>query len=136
MSTLDPRRVALVVAGAAASSPRGRRELVGTGYFLTEQLLLTAGHVVDGAATFEVRRAGDGPEEGLFHRASLAWRGPADLDAALLRVDHIPGTWPLPHLVPDATDGHWRSAGYAAGAADEATDSRRTLPLEGTFSLS
>ncbi len=82
---MDKGRVTEVFAGSGRT---GSASTYGSGYFVTDALVLTAGHVVDPAAgrTFEVRCLGDGN----WRPARVVWRGQS-CDAALLEVDAFAG---------------------------------------------
>ena len=86
-------------------------------------------------AEFEVRADVGGPEAEQWSDAKVIWRG-VGVDAVLLRTNRSFGDWPLPRFRPDAEDGEWESAGYAAIADDTEQRNRKTLPLHGSFSLS
>jgi hypothetical protein len=138
MSELDRNRVALVVAAPARSGAAGESsESVGTGYFLTGDLVLTARHVGGGRDwEFRVRAEGGGSEEARWSPAEPCWVGAGDVDAMLLRTQRRFGDW-APPAFPAFTDGGtWKSAGYAKAAADEQHDNRKTLPLNGSFDMS
>ena len=136
MSELDPNRVALVVAKPGGRGARAR-ESVGTGYFLTGNLVLTAGHVADGPdSTFRVRADTGRPEKDAWSDAKAVWIGNVDADAMLLRTDRRFGEWNSPSFVTDKDSGTWKSFGYPGSAADDEKDNRKTLPLEGSFAMS
>ena len=89
MSGLDHNRIALVVAEPADGDAVGRpSESVGTGYFLTGDLVLTARHIGDRPdCTFSVRAEVGGPEEERWSPATPIWKGVGgDVDAMLLRT--------------------------------------------------
>lgn len=149
MSEFEPRRVALVVAkpqshgdqaapGDAAGESAG--ESLSTGYFLTGDLVLTAGHVADRPdGAFEVRafevRAETAPAgESPWSSAKPLWIGDGDVDAMLLRTDRWFGDWAPPSFLTDADSGTWKTAGYARAAADDGN--RNTFPLDGSFDTS
>ncbi|WP_329587117.1 tetratricopeptide repeat protein [Kitasatospora sp. NBC_01250] len=78
---LDPQRVAEVIISTAA---KGGSRRCGSGYLLARDLVLTAAHVLDGAASIRVRLNAD--QDGQWTaRAQPAWSD-ADLDIAVLRI--------------------------------------------------
>jgi hypothetical protein len=135
MSELDRTRVALIV---ASPTDGGHRESVGTGYFLTGDLVLTVRHLAEGPdCTFNVRaEVGATTEAELWSTATPQWIGVGDVDAMLLRTARRFGDWPLPALGTPTGAGAWRSSGYARAAADTGNEHRKTLPLEGSFGMS
>ncbi len=136
MSELDPKRIALIV---AKPGRRGAQtgDSVGTGYFLTGNLVLTAGHVADGPDwNFRVRADIDGPEKDQWSDAKPVWIGDVDVDAMLLRTDRLFGEWKPPLFVTDKDSGTWKSFAYSKSAADDENNNRKTLPLEGRFGIS
>ena len=138
MSRLDHSRIALVVAKSTDGGASGRPiEEVGTGYFLTGNLVLTARHVADRPDCFlSVRAEVDGAEECRWSDAVPKWIGVGDVDAMLLRTTRQFGNWEMPAL-PTITDGGaWESTGYARVAADEREENRKTLPLYGSYGMS
>lgn len=137
MSGLDHNRIALVVAEPADGDAVGLpSESVGTGYFLTGDLVLTARHIGDRPdCTFSVRAEVGGPEEERWSPATPIWKGVGgDVDAMLLRTARSYGDWDAPALRADIEAGNWESAGYAKISADE--ENRKTLPLYGSFGTS
>ena len=111
MSGFTKRRLTLVLATHLRNGSEAFD--VGTGYFLTSDLVLTASHVVPeaGVTRLEVRTENDGE----WRNANLTpvWRDAA-LDAVLLRVET-----PLPDVdEPEWLEGDiqddagWRSSGY------------------------
>jgi hypothetical protein len=137
VSDLDPTRIAMVVASSSSGSRNAGEstEEVGTGYFLTGNLVLTARHVVEmPRRELHVRTEVGGSEEDRWQRATLAWAGTGDVDAALLRIDDDVADWELPDFVTTRTSGSWTSSGFGLGARDH--DDRKTLPLNGTFNES
>ena len=84
MSELDPKRIALIV---AKPGRRGAQtgDSVSTGYFLTGDLVLTAGHVADRPDwNIRVRAEIDPPEKDQWSHAKPLWIGDVDVDAMLL----------------------------------------------------
>jgi hypothetical protein len=138
MSTFDRSRVAMVVARSAGDGAYGAAvEEVGTGYFLTGDLVLTARHVADRPdCQLSVRAEIDGPEEDRWTDAVPQWIGVDDVDAILLRTVRRFGDWEMPALGAITEGGNWESAGYARVAADESAGNRKTLPLYGTYGMS
>jgi hypothetical protein len=138
MSGLDPNRIALVVAKSANGSAAGRPdEAVGTGYFLTGDLVLTARHIATRLdCTFNVRAEGGGSEKDRWADAEMQWEGVGDIDAMLLRTKRRFGDWEVPRLRAVVDGGTWESAGYARVTADEEAGNRKTLPLNGIFNMS
>ena len=125
MSELDPKRIALIV---AKPGRRGAQtgDSVGTGYFLTGNLVLTAGHVADGPDwNFRVRADIDGPEKDQWSDAKPVWIGDVDVDAMLLRTDRLFGEWKPPLFVTDKDSGTWKSFAYSKSAADDETITAR-----------
>jgi hypothetical protein len=136
MSELDPDRIALVV---AKPGRRGGQtgDSVGTGYFLTGNLVLTAGHVADEPDwAFRVRADIGGSEKDQWSDAKPVWIGDVDVDAMLLRTDRPFGEWKPPSFVTDKDSGAWKSFGYSKSAANNENNNRKTLPLEGRFGIS
>jgi hypothetical protein len=130
MSGLDKERIALVVAKSEADGQT--YEEVATGYFLTGDLVLSAGHVADDrSSTFEIRAEVGGSGPALFHEADVVWRGAPDVDAVLLRTRDWVREWALPTFQTSAPEGDWSSCGFAAAARDEKTGDRKTLDLGG-----
>jgi hypothetical protein len=137
MSGLDHNRVALVVAQPADSDAPGRpSESVGTGYFLTGDLVLTTRHIGDRPdCTFSVRTEVGGQEKEHWSSATPVWNGVGgDVDAMLLRTARSYGDWDAPTLRADIEEGKWKSAGFPKVSADE--KNRKTLPLYGSFGTS
>jgi hypothetical protein len=135
MSGLDHERIALIV---AKSADNGRsQEVVGTGYFLTGNLVLTARHIAERpGCAFSVRAEPGGSEKSRWSDAVSCWEGVGDVDAMLLRTTRQFGDWEMPILRGDIDEGEWESAGYARAAANEKEESRKTLPLRGSFGTS
>jgi hypothetical protein len=138
MSTFDHNRLALVVASSRDGGSSGLpAENVGTGYFITKDLILTTRHVAEGPdCTFSVRVEVGEDEQGRWAEADPQWIGIGDVDAMLLRTRRQFGDWTAPPLRACDDRGTWESAGYARIAADEEQDNRKTLPLYGSFGLS
>lgn len=139
MSEFDGERIAMVVATPADGRAVGdHRERVGTGYFLTGDLVLTVRHIAEGPDwTFSVRSEVGGPTEAeLWSTATPQWIGVGDVDAMLLRTARRFGDWALPKLSMRAASGVWQSSGFARASADSADDNRKTLPLGGSFGMS
>jgi hypothetical protein len=136
MSAFDRNRVALVVARSTDGEASGLSgENVGTGYFLTSDLVLTARHVAEGpGCIFSVRAEVGESEQDRWTDAEPAWIGIGDVDAMLLRTRRQYGDWEAPPLRASEDRGDWESAGYAKIAAEE--DYRNALPLSGSFGLS
>ena len=136
MSEFDRNRIALV-ATEPPDTVGQRGQGVGTGYFLTGDLVLTARHVLGGEGwTFLVRAEGEGPEENLWSAARPCWIGADDTDAMLLRTEKRFGEWEPPAFPAVEADGTWISAGYAKSAVDVRRDNRKTQPLSGRFDVS
>src|SRR6266446_2250698 len=100
MSRLDHRRIALVVAKSTDGGASGRPiEEVGTGYFLTGDLVLTARHVADRPdCILSVRAEVGGSEEYRWSEAEPEWIGVGDVDAMLLRTTRKFENWDMPAL--------------------------------------
>jgi hypothetical protein len=83
--SLDAGRVCEVHAPGPAPSPgEHQRGEVGSGYLLADGLVLTAYHVIEGAAApCRVRLGGS---DGWVEATEIAWSGDPPIDAALLRV--------------------------------------------------
>lgn len=136
MSRLDRSRIALVLAEWTDDAGRPIEEL-GTGYFLTGELVLTARHVADKpGCVLRVRAEVDGSEESRWSNAVPQWIGLGDVDAMLLRTSRPFGNWEMPVLRAITDGGDWESAGYARIAADEREGNRKTQPLHGSYGLS
>ncbi|MFB7783871.1 trypsin-like peptidase domain-containing protein [Streptomyces vinaceus] len=86
---LDPHRIAEVIVATAAGG--GRR---GSGYRVGDTAVLTAFHVVAGAAAVQVRFDADRPGEWAA-AAELAWSDPGT-DVAVLTFTAPPGGAPVP----------------------------------------
>jgi hypothetical protein len=135
MSELDPGRIALIVAKPGRRGAQ-TRESVGTGYFLTGNLVLTAGHVADEPDwNFRIRADIGGPEKDQWSDAEPVWKGDVGVDAMLLRTDRQVGNWEPPSFVTDKDSGTWKSFGYSKSAADDKNNNRKTLPLKGSFDI-
>jgi len=131
MSEFDRNRIALV-ATEPPDTVGQRGQGVGTGYFLTGDLVLTARHVLGGEGwTFLVRAEGEAPEENLWSAARPCWIGADGTDAMLLRTEKLFGEWEPPAFPAVQADGTWISAGYAKSAVDVKRDNRKTQPLSG-----
>lgn len=136
MSEFDPGRIALVVARPEDHTQARSGESVSTGYFLTGDLVLTVRHVADQPDwTFSVRAESGPSKEDPWSDAKPVWIGDGDVDAMLLRSDRRFGDWTPPSFLTDRDSGTWESAGDARAAADQ-NDSRKTLPLDGSFGMS
>jgi Trypsin-like peptidase domain len=131
-SGLDQRRLALVVCTLQGARPTK----VGTGYFVTRDLVLTAAHGVPaaGVAKLEVRTEADARWRPA--KAEAVWRDDA-LDAALLRVDEpIADAEPVQWLREAITqDVGWGSSGYPLAGTVEADGTLlwTTVGLRGTL---
>ena len=121
-----------------ASAHGGHRESVGTGYFLTGDLVLTARHLMEGPGwNSNVRAEVGGPAESdLWSSATPQWVGVGDVDAMVLRTARRFGDWALPDLSTHMDSGAWQSSGFARATADGTNDNRKTLPLGGSFDMS
>jgi hypothetical protein len=137
MAGLDENRIAMVVARPAGddASTRSGEELA-TGYFLTGDLVLTAGHIGATGSTFSVRSEIGVEEKDHWSDAVPEWTGAGDVDAMLLRTSKRFGDWKPPSVSPQPKRGKWRSAGYAKAAVDSEGKNRQTQPLEGSFASS
>jgi hypothetical protein len=132
MSQFDRTRIALVAAGPERSGNRA----VGTGYFLTGDLVLTVRHVVDRPDwAIRVRAETAPPGEDPWSPAKPLWKGDGDVDAMLLRTHRQFGNWTLPSFLLDADSGAWTSAGFARAAVDQ-DHNRKTLPVDGSYGTS
>jgi len=100
----------LVLVKAVLAGPRGASFSVGTGYFVTADLVLTASHVVpeQGRTDLEVRLEKDD-----WRKAEPVWRD-ASLDAALLRITPPLADTPEVTWVETDFDANvaWQSSGY------------------------
>lgn len=130
MSGLDKNR--LVKITSTVETPGGPPSYVhGTGYFATNDLVLTANHVLaDGNAKQISIFVESQPSKWRSAELQPVWRD-TELDALLLRVDEpLTGVKPLEFLEPppakdagdeedeneDVGDKEWRSAGYPIAA--------------------
>jgi hypothetical protein len=129
---MDNRRIALVVAKDGSS------DSVATGYFIEADLVLTVRHVAKSLdSTFKVRANSVDPTTAdPWCEATVIWRGVGDIDALLLRTSRRFGNWDPEKLQHNASEGRWRSSGYALVAADEDSGSRMTQPVSGSFAFS
>jgi hypothetical protein len=135
MAVPDLKRLALVF--STLRDPDGStRYRVGTGYFITGNLVLTASHVVpENAQSVEIRA-----EKGdvAFHAAdaSPAWRD-ARLDGALIRV--TPGLGEIPVVkwadVSHGGNAGWESTAYPVAAKQQvaAHEQWKSAGLDGTL---
>src|SRR4051794_23623173 len=137
MSAWDRSRLALVSARQDTAGERDTTEAVGTGFFLTSDLVLTARHVgMHPDTEFEVRVEAEGLDETQrWVAADLVWAGDGDVDALLLRTKRSFGNWRPPDL-KTASMGDWETAGFARAAAEPKTGQRKTLPLSGSLAIS
>ena len=126
---MDSQRIALVI----ANHDDGRSS-VATGYFVGPNLVLTVGHVTESSSDLLTVRTNfpERPEVDQWSDAQVIWRGAADIDALLLHISIGHRQWE-PIELSRVTSGEWISIGYAAAAEDEATNSRKTMPIDGTF---
>ena len=127
----------LIVAIFAPTTGAGKMPgCVGTGYPITDDLILTARHVVEPPnrnprAPIRVRWFYDEPADGqspvwipINEKDDLVWKGKGNLDAALIRCArpaHLRG-FPLPRLTErePAKNDCWESSGFArANKRDE-----------------
>jgi hypothetical protein len=138
MSRLNHGRIALVVAKTTNDSSSDRTiEEVGTGYFLTGNLVLTSSHVGDPSdSSYSIRAEIGGSEESRWSLAEPQWVGNGDINAMILRTTKHFGDWEMPELRAITESGKWESAGYARAAADESRQNRKTLPLDGSYGMS
>jgi hypothetical protein len=134
MAVPDTRRLALVEWTSPATTPVGERSHVGTGYFVTADLVLTAFHVApDDTGSIRVRVEDGQPQwrEG----GRIVWREES-LDAALIRV--------APPIAPERalhwraqlleTDVAWQSTAYPdAARPDHDPGARKSAGLRGTL---
>ena len=130
----DPRRLALVVCTVRAAG--GEKQTVGTGYFLTDKLVLTASHVVpDNAAKIGVRVQESSDH---WYRAdtTAVWRD-VPLDAVLIRAARpIEATEPVIwHEGWPTENGPWNSTAYPIASGQETDDHTeyKSAGLDGTF---
>ncbi|HET7519428.1 MAG TPA: trypsin-like peptidase domain-containing protein, partial [Actinomycetes bacterium] len=86
---IDPERVAEVLVTTAGPGPERR----GSGYRVSPTSVLTAAHVVAGAARVRVRFDADRPGEWVAE-ATVAWDGP-DVDAAVVEIRLRDGEEPV-----------------------------------------
>jgi len=135
-------RLALVEASTKAPSTESSpvsdltQLCVGTGYFVSTDLVLTARHVVLGADSIQVRvEAAAVEEHKRWVTGEVVWTGLGDLDAALVRVASTISDWEVPPMLPDYR-GPWESEGYAQAVASTTSGRRKTLPLAGTLGQS
>jgi hypothetical protein len=140
MPGLDRSRLVLIASTSAepgtpaAAQPVSR---VGTGYFITPNLVLTASHVVPSRGESISVRVEEGAPR-WRRTCHLVWRD-EKLDAALVHVDEpIPAT--ASPIVWDETlaveNRQWNSAGYADAAAIDASgghEERKSAGLDGTL---
>lgn len=89
------------------------RRALGSGYFVRPDRVLTAQHVLDGAAALAVLRVGELAKP---LPAQCIWpRKPTELDLAVLKVGSVPG---LPGVPPELAwgrlpwTGRWKAAGF------------------------
>jgi hypothetical protein len=140
MPGLNDARLVLISCTSAEPSTQGLAETVhrvGTGYFISADLVLTASHVVPGRSeSISLRVEAGAPR--WRHGCRVVWRD-EKLDAALVQVDEaIPAStasieWAA--ALPDQNQS-WSSAGYADAAAvesAEAPDDRKSAGLDGTL---
>ena len=119
---LDHSRIALVtVKSKTDDTSSGPFEEVGTGYFLTGNLVLTARHVVTRPdCIVRVRGEVGGSDKYRWSEAEPQWIGASDVNnATVLRTTDWFGNWDAPKIQEIANGGTWESAGYASIAADE-----------------
>ena len=137
MSEFDRTRIALIAARPERSGNQAAAaDSVGTGYFVTGDLVLTVRHVADRPDwAIRVRAETAPPGEDPWAPAKPLWIGDGDVDAMLLRTDRQFGNWTLPSFLPDADSGAWESAGFARAAVDQ-DHNRKTLPVDGTYGTS
>jgi hypothetical protein len=133
---LDHSRLALVTAKSrAVGASGGLFEEVGTGYFLTGNLVLTARHIAARPdCILRVRVEADGSDKYRWSEAEPQWIGTGDVDAMLLRTASSFGNWEAPTIQEITDDMAWESAGYASIAADEEAheENPNTLSLCGS----
>ena len=137
---LDHRRLALITAKLKVDdAPGGPFEEVGTGYFLTGNLVLTARHVAARPdCTVRVRVEVGGADEYRWSEVEPQWIGTGDVDAMLLSTADWLEDWDVPKI-QEITDGvAWESAGYATTAADQnaTEENRKSLSLCGSCNSS
>jgi hypothetical protein len=139
----DPRRLALVTwtAQAAAGQDASARDTVGTGYFVTSSLVLTALHVVPDDFETPVSIRVEEGEPRWRHNGRVRWRDAA-LDAALIQVSP-----PLPADIVavrwsenlSAQNVQWNSTGYPEASLVEEEmrqAERKSAGLQGTLYVS
>jgi len=119
MSGLDPKR--LVKIKSVVQLPDGTQKyLHGTGYFVTDDLILTASHVLAKDTTTEISFFVEAnPSKWREAELQPAWRD-TELDAVLLKVDPpLVDVAPL-ELLKDlpVTDEEWKSSGYPKAAVE------------------
>ncbi len=136
MNGLDVKR--LVKITSTVETPDGERYLHGTGYFVTDDLVLTANHVLSEGKPQKIKIFVEA-ESSEWKDAQLqpVWRD-TELDALLLKVDQ-----PLKNVAPvnfleahPAEDVKWESVGYPIAATqptDEGTE-WKGIPLKGDLS--
>jgi hypothetical protein len=133
---LDLKRLVLVFVTMPAGAGDSRYR-VGTGYFLTGNLILTASHVVpESAEAIEVRVEGSAE----FHAAqmdrSVAWRN-AVLDAVLIRVSpDLEAISPVEWTESSFTENvEWNTTAYPLAARQLVDDHEKwkTRGLKGTL---
>ncbi|MFF7731683.1 aKG-HExxH-type peptide beta-hydroxylase [Streptomyces sp. NPDC007984] len=95
---LVPERVAKIVVTPVDGGPRRR----GSGYLVSTGRVLTAAHVVEDAASIEIRFQADRPDQ-LAVAAAVEWRN-TDVDVAVLVVPVRQGE-PVAGVVPTVTYG-------------------------------
>jgi hypothetical protein len=132
MPGFAPRRLVLVKAVLAGA--RGEAFSVGTGYFVTADLVLTASHVVpeQGRTGLEVRLE----DAGEWHEAEPVWRD-VSLDAVLLRIaTPLPDTPEVAWVEADFdANAPWESSGYpdAGKVIQDDKPLWKTVGLDGTL---
>jgi hypothetical protein len=124
----------LVLVRVGVTAERGKSFSVGTGYFVTADLVLTAGHVVPEHAVTDLKVRTE--QDGEWRTAALppVWRDTV-LDAVLLRVE--PALPEAPKVAWVETefdaDAQWHSSGYPAAGRieDEGKALWKTVGLSG-----